>query len=72
VTNDKTLPKAERKRKQVESSSKKSREANLIISRRLRWPSKELQHGQTLGSASIPIPGRRPPSPSSSTWSRRR
>jgi (p)ppGpp synthase/HD superfamily hydrolase len=30
VTDDKSLPKAERKRKQVESASKKSREAKLI------------------------------------------
>jgi (p)ppGpp synthase/HD superfamily hydrolase len=30
VTDDKSLPKAERKRKQVESSSKKNREAKLI------------------------------------------
>jgi (p)ppGpp synthase/HD superfamily hydrolase len=30
VTDDKSLPKAERKRRQVESSSKKSREAKLI------------------------------------------
>jgi (p)ppGpp synthase/HD superfamily hydrolase len=30
VTDDKSLPKAERKRKQVESAPKKSREAKLI------------------------------------------